>query len=471
MVIGFLAHTAPAAGADLDTLRTLWQNAQTPDQYTVAVKALIEYRKAARFAKTPEIDYMIAAGLCRIPGHEGDGQRHFLWIIENFSLGADRETILGEQRLCGGQTAPQRIAFAMTPGQSGPAGIHSKLFYWLGREAIAVSSEPVEVVEQKDPKDLRARLFDPEALPAAEAAARDRLGDGFTVAGGDGFIVASATGYTPPDLQEIAGKLGQFASFYVGAYGMRSPPKLVTVYLAPDPDVMGKLALKLHGLKIPESMIGYSYVDDLSMLGIVREKAIGTLGHELFHLMVRDQDGDLPPWLEEGIAALYESSNIAEKYLPGGPSGAVTGEVPMVGGDLAVRGLPNWRGCVLEKLWLEHFNGIQVERPKLAELAAMDWTAFNNSGPGDESDDQRAAQQAVNHATARYLMLYLQDQDQKLFSVFHSFATRDPFAIQVPPEEDAKQRLAEQLGPLDRADAAFENWLRGVLPTQACAQG
>ena len=77
----------------------------------------------------------------------------------------------------------------------------------------------------------------------------------------------------------------------------------------------------------------------------------------------------------------------------------------------------------------------------------------------------------MNHATARYLMLYLQDQDQKLFSVFHSFATRDPFAIQVPPEEDAKQRLAEQLGPLDQADAAFENWLRGVLPTQACAQG
>jgi hypothetical protein len=233
---------------------------------------------------------------------------------------------------------------------------------------------------------------------------------------------------------------------------------------------MHALALNLHGLDVADSMIGYSLAEDQSMLGVTRGKYIGTLGHELFHLMVRDRNGDIPPWLEEGIAALYETTNIAQKYLPGGPSGAVSGEIPFVGGELAIRGMPNWRGCILRKLWWEGFNGIKVDRPSIAELVQMDSRSFNNLKAG-EARDEDVAQRAVNHATARYFMLYLQDQRDRLFSVYQHFAARDPFTMTVTPAEDAVAELTVELGPLDQVDVDFQDWLLNLLARGQCAQG
>jgi hypothetical protein len=98
----------------------------------------------------------------------------------------------------------------------------------------------------------------------------------------------------------------------------------------------------------------------------------------------------------------------------------------------------------------------------------MNWNAFYGMRPEDMSDDRRVARAAVSQATARYLMLYLQDQDHKLFDLFQSFAARDPFKIATPLDEDARQRLAQQLGPLDIADEAFDRWLRPMISTQDC---
>jgi hypothetical protein len=248
-----------AAAADLEALRAAWSSARTPEQYGAAVAALIDYRTHTRFAKTPEIDYMIATGLCRIPGREADGARIFDWIFDHYNLAPDEEVISRERDSCGRQTAKAIVTFAMMAGQGGSAGVHGKLFYWLGRQDAAVSSDPIEVVERPTAEDLRARLFNLDSLQAAESAARHRLGANFTVAGADGFVLAGAGGYTPEALRDIAERLGKFGSFYVGAFGLRAPKKLVTVYLVPDPDQMVGLARKLHGLRIPDSMIGYSF--------------------------------------------------------------------------------------------------------------------------------------------------------------------------------------------------------------------
>ena len=134
----------------------------------------------------------------------------------------------------------------------------------------------------------------------------------------------------------------------------------------------------------------------------------------------------------------------------------------MVGTELAVRGTPNWRGCVIRKLWIEKYGPVKVVRPTLSELVAMDWHTFNNLG-----EDEFVAQQAMNHATARYFMLYLQEQG-KLFDVFADFAERDPLKIKITPPEDARRRLATHLGDLAAADARFEAWLRHRVTTDRC---
>jgi hypothetical protein len=133
-----------------------------------------------------------------------------------------------------------------------------------------------------------------------------------------------------------------------------------------------------------------------------------------------------------------------------------------VDGALAVRGIPNWRGCVLRALWLEQ-QGPNVVRPTIAELVSMNWLQFSSEDEGGV-----LGQQAVNHATARYLALYLQDAGS-LFDIYRDFGQRDPFALEGTVQQDALQRVARHLdGDLDAADAAFEQWLRETVTKGRC---
>jgi hypothetical protein len=468
-VLSFCAAWPAAAG--LPELREAWRSAGTEAQYKAVALDLISYRKE-RYAKTPEIDYMIATSLCRIAGREADAIKYFDWILKNYELGPDFEIVSNEKAACGQQAAPQQVAFAILPAQGGASGVHGKLYFWLDPNAVAVGVQPISFLRTIDGAELKARLFPRDAVDAAVSAAEARLGGRFTVIGTDHFVLATSAGQDSQQLKEIAAKLERFMAFYSEAYGLRLPSHLVTVYMVPGVTDMKAAADKLHGISLPEPVIGYSFREDLSMVAIIPGKEIGTLAHELFHLMVRDQHGDIPPWLEEGIASLYEVSNVSGKYLPPKPSqsdGAAAqpavdvGSPPMVGSRLAVAGVPNWRGCVLRHLWIDRWMGDSVERPTIERLAGMDWRAFN-----EPQGNEPQAQQAINMATARYLMLYLQDKAQLLFKVFPAIARRDPLEISGPPGEDARARLAEVLGPLDAIDHEFEGWLTDQVSQQDC---
>jgi hypothetical protein len=184
------------------------------------------------------------------------------------------------------------------------------------------------------------------------------------------------------------------------------------------------LAERIHGIKVSEATIGYSFQDDLSIIG----NNSGTLAHELFHLMVRINFGDIPPWMEEGMAALYEVSDI-------------------VGGSIV--GLPNWRGKVLRRFW-----GL---RPSIRDLVRMDWRSFDN-----EENDYEAKRQATNHAMARYFMLFLQNK-QKLGAVYSSFRDRKVEDMQIDPGTDAVNMLESILKiSLSELDKYFTQWFNNL---------
>jgi len=462
-----LVGAGAAAAATLPELRDAWRAATTSDQFAKVSTALIGFRRAERFAKTAEVDYMIATSLCRVPGFWADGRRHFGWIRASYPvLGKeDLRKVRDEEARCAQRdvsAAPIRVAFAMVAGQGGASEVRSKVYYWIGRKDAAINTEPVEIVDPKKPEELLARLFLPSAREAALEATRTRLGARYRVVVTDNFILASASGHSEDTLKKIARKLERYMGFYVSAFRMRYPSHLVTVYLVPNIDAMRDLARTLHGIKVPRQSIGYAFRDDLSILGVIPGDGIGTLAHELFHVMVRDRYGDLPPWLDEGTSALYEVSIVSDGYLPRRRADTPPEGPPMIDGELAVRGTPNWRGCVVRELWIEEKGPVKVVRPTLSELVAMDWPTFNHLG-----GDELVAQQAMNHATARYFMLYLQEQG-KLFDVFADFANRDPFKIEITPAEDARRRLAARVGDLAAADTRFEAWLRHRVSTERC---
>src|ERR1051325_10177877 len=100
-------------------------------------------------------------------------------------------------------------------------------------------------------------------------------------------------------------------------YDMPAPSYFITVYLVPNDGILGLLASLIHGITIYEGTIGYSFPYDQSITAIIPRMIFGTLKHELFHLMVRKNFGDIPPWLEEGMATLYEVSRVRDEGIVG----------------------------------------------------------------------------------------------------------------------------------------------------------
>lgn len=237
------------------------------------------------------------------------------------------------------------------------------------------------------------------------------------------------------DLTRVGEDLQKYAQFFVSEYGMATPPHLITVYFAPNADELRTLATKIHGIALTPGSIGYSFPGDQSMVGWADGKAYGTFAHELFHLMVRGNFGDAPPWLDEGMAALYEVSKFE--------------------GDRAV-GVSNWRGKILSELW--------AIRPSLKQLVQMSRKDFDDvdSTPHVSDGTEKlvaGARQAVNHATARYFMLYLQERSQ-LRPVYQGFFKRE---VSDQPGSKAVELIESVLRrSLDQVDQDFARWFKSL---------
>jgi hypothetical protein len=235
---------------------------------------------------------------------------------------------------------------------------------------------------------------------------------------------------TAPDIEGFknAGEdLERYLQFFESEYQIPTPQYLIAVYFASSRADLEKLARTLHGIQLPSGSLGYSFPADQSMVGWADGKAYGTFAHELFHLTVRNGFGDIPPWLDEGMAALYEVSRFE--------------------GSRAV-GLPNWRGEILRRLW--------AARPNLRALVQMNRSSFDDAS-GEAAQYVAGERQALNHATARYFMLYLQQQG-RLLPVYTAFQSRE---VNGHPAEQAIALLESTLhSSLDAVDADFSRWFQ-----------
>jgi len=388
LLVTALCGSRALADDTLSRIRADWRAHRYPETYEET-----EAYRQQPYGKRLEVYYMGGTSLCRIAGKADDGAIYMQWILDTFALSAtDRTTVERELQACrtaAHDAAPVAItvnAMLATATSSG----HTKMFYYEGGNN-AMRSVPVKVVRDLREEELTARLFAASDAARAKAAVKQLAGGGATVEASAHFVVASSQ-HTAAQLRDVGGRLDKVCEFFQNEYAMPAPEHLISVYLEPDAQALRARAVALHGIEVSPQSIGYSFQADMSMVGIVGEAPeppIGTLCHELFHLMVRNDFGDIPPWLDEGMAGLYEVART---------EGA------------RVIGMPNWRGPVLYQL--------RQLQPTVKDLVKMNWVQFSGG-----ENDYDTARQAANHAKARYLMLYLQDH-QRLRAVYRAFQAR-----------------------------------------------
>jgi hypothetical protein len=400
----------------------MWENCK----YSDVLPLLLKYREGP-YGRKAEVDYMIATSACRLPNVREEGYDFFRWILSYYSLDKKSRTlVVDEMQKCAPHNAPRAIAFSDVRAE---VGVRGKMYFGPEAEKAAITSDPVEVVRNIPIEELTGRLFQASDREAAVRKVQALAGSKFLVQSFGPFVWASSSGHSSQDLEDIARDLEKVLLFLGFEFEMDTPPHLITLYLVPDTNDCKRIAQDLHGIRIPSVCIGYSFRDDLSIVAVIPQMryGYGTLCHELFHLMVRSNFGDIPPWMDEGMAALYEESRIS--------------------GD-SVIGLPNWRGPVLKRFWLD--------RPSIEDLVKADWQSLVLEKDWEEK------KQAANLSMARYFILYLQEK-QKLVEVYKAFRTRKVQDTNKDPGQDAVQLLESLFQePIAKMDEDFGQWFNEV---------
>jgi hypothetical protein len=257
------------------------------------------------------------------------------------------------------------------------------------------------------------------------------VGPEFRVVREGPFVIAGRS-RTLEELHAAGRELSRYMEYDLNAFAMERPDHLITVYLARSVRELADIASRVHGLRLSEMSLGYSYEDDMSMAGVVPSvDGVGTLKHELFHLLVRGDFGDAPAWLDEGIAAMHESSTLLA--------------------DGTMRWHNNWRGDVLREFGF---------RATVEQLVRANWYQFDALDVEPENATPPDLQQAIHHATARYFAMYL-DEHGWLKRIYRTFRERTPLEAERTPDADAVWLVEQVTGAsVPDLERDFRTWFR-----------
>jgi hypothetical protein len=356
-------------------------------KYNEAFSKAMEIRKLP-YGKNAVIDYFIAKSLC-MKGFKDQSVEWLDYIDQHYPLQKQqRDFIRSEKQVCGQPAQP-----ATQPGTSTlssiiyinyaplpEAGVMGKGGFTMDCHYHQLSSNSAK----KTLEELEARLFKLNRKKEALVKIKSIVGNNYDVDTSGRFIVVSlkSNSYTKKDVQEVSKRLESAYQFFLSFYQLKPSDKLFTVYLLPDQPELQKTAKLVHDVALAQNIIGYSTLGDLSLLGIALPNAVGTLYHELFHLTIRTEVGDVPPWLDEGIACMYAVYKLDGNKLLGAKN--------------------TWRVNHF-KLLTQLAKG-QITVPTLEQLISMQWDEFE----GGEKKNICVA--SLHYALSNMFLLYLQDK-------------------------------------------------------------
>jgi len=382
-------------------------------------------------------DYLVAKCACGLENLQDLGLGVFSWLLDCAPYQippAYRDRIRSQATHCGYQPARTRITISSATGVAAP-GIDapSKMFHMLSSmydvspESLGVTpiiSLRIEVAESIPLELLAARVIPLDRFGNVRERLSDILPGNVGLETCEPFVLVSYADHDETVLRHVGRELVKVIAFYERAYELPPIEHAIVVHLLPNALVLRDFARSYHGLKVPQYCIGYSFPQEGSIVAVSPGSLTGTLKHELLHVLLNPRFAGLPPWLEEGLASLYEES----RFL----------------GD-RLFGVYGWR----QRLMKAHGTDI----PTIEELLAMDEEAFN--GVGHSLDEQ-----AMRHAMARTLMLWIQEHD-RLTHMFAEFRPGCPLDGETWPAVEPVARLARILDlPESELESEFDLWFR-----------
>jgi len=196
-------------------------------------------------------------------------------------------------------------------------------------------------------------------------------------------------------------------------YFPKDPKEIITIWLLGDKTTYQSACRKLTG-SAPGTPFGF-YTSTYQALIMNISTGGGTLVHEIVHPFMDANFPKCPPWLNEGLASLYEQCGTR---------------------DGKIIGHTNWRLAGLQ----------QAIRAKTTlpfrDLCALSETKFRNN-------DVRGN----FYAQSRYLCYWLQERQllRKFYHAFHAAQTQDPTGYKT---------LVETLGrpEMEKFRAQWETW-------------
>ena len=408
-----------------------WRNAQ----YALASERLSRYRISQPYGRLYEVDYWLGTSWCRLPGKEPTGASFLDWAFRFENMPDDqRGKFRSERDLClhGVRDKPQMVQIVT----AGPATSRAegKIYYVAGqRDGSGLDAPPLHVTKPLPAEEYAKRIFPRTRLEDARGATAQRVPGATVVYASGRFVIASLSPqHTASQLAQMSTRLEHFLTYLQDEYGIRMPESVITVYLVPDPKAMVKIASALHGISAPPTTLGYAFQNDLSVVCQLTGTATGTVLHELFHLAAHSSFGDIPQFLDEGMAGLYETSTVVDgRYY----------------------GAPNWRGKVL-KAGREMGSAVP-----LSAVITSPWFADEPTFSAGDFPHFDMDQQAYVLAAARYFAVWLQQQD-KLATLFDAMRDRPISDQYVSADRQALQIVEKVTGkPIEQLERDFGEWL------------
>ncbi len=221
---------------------------------------------------------------------------------------------------------------------------------------------------------------------AVQTLRRTQLPEGFTVVVEPPFVVVG-----DEDPKVVKTRAARTVRTYSRAlerdYFARQPDEIYTIWLFGDAASYEGWALKLWG-ESPGTPYGYASDHHRALVMNIATGG-GTLVHEIVHAYIATDFPDCPPWLNEGLASLYEHVSIRDGHI---------------------HGHTNWRLAGLK-------TAIELDAvPSFRWLSQASAREFYGEDSG------------THYAQARYLCQYLQERGvlREFYRQVRDDAGRDP---------------------------------------------
>jgi hypothetical protein len=394
-------------------------------------------RNSDEYGKNWMLDYYMAMALCG-KGNRNLAEQGFSYIEHEYDLHPEQKVLLerGRQFCSQSSISPTQNQMLVNLIFSNSTAAGNPVSFVRGKIGLVADCKSNKGEYKFNPlfdqSQLQNRLFGIDKKDSALKYYRSFLpAVKYNINSSGRYIIVTRA---PLDLQnnEVEGtvkELEKIYQFMVNRYNVRPPDFLITVYLMGNTMNLREVAEVTHHLTIPSNSYGYSCLADLSVLGNSSKTGLGTIKHELFHLIIRTDIGDIPGWLDEGIACLYEESHWE--------------------GDTLKYDKNLWRTTVLK------------DNSKSDNPLPLLRTIFNNNWDEFTSNNTTTiCELSVNYALAKHFAMFLEDKG-KLPLVVEAFKKRrnlfvDTTLININSVQVMEEALNQNLSDTQQE---FDKWL------------